>query len=46
MEIPFFFYAKPMMRRLGVKGMLGVAFAAYSTRLFAYTILTNPWWVR
>jgi len=45
MEIPFFFFAKQLLNRLGIRLMFVTALSAYAIRVFAYTQLTNPWWV-
>jgi len=45
MEIPFFFFAKQLLNRLGIRLMFVTALSAYTIRVFAYTQLTNPWWV-
>lgn len=45
MELPFFFYSEKMVEKLHVEGMIILSLIAFIIRFFAYTILTNPWWV-
>ncbi|CAN0075716.1 unnamed protein product, partial [Discosporangium mesarthrocarpum] len=44
-EVPFFFLASPMIKRLGIRGTVLITEVAYLTRFIWYTILKNPWMV-
>ena len=42
-EVPSFVVAGPLMRRIGVRGLIVVAGAAQAVRFFAYSLITEPW---
>jgi len=44
-EIPFFFFAKMLLNRVGIRGMIVLAHLGYVARVIGYTYLTNAWWV-
>ena len=44
-ETPFFFYAGPILRRLGTLPTVSVALYAYTARLAGYAFITNPWYI-
>ncbi|EGG13829.1 hypothetical protein DFA_11590 [Cavenderia fasciculata] len=49
MELPFFFFGKVLLERIGVKWMIAIGHIAFIVRLVAYNIFTipgiSPWWV-
>ncbi len=44
-EIPLFYFSKQVLTFFGSKSLLLIACVAYSSRVFAYTIMSNPWQV-
>jgi MFS family permease len=42
-ELPLFFHANRIIERLGTPCCIFMGVAAYAIRLFAYTLVTNPW---
>ncbi|CAM9669265.1 unnamed protein product [Pylaiella littoralis] len=44
-EVPFFYLSGPLIRRLGVRGVIGLTQLAYLTRFIYYATLREPWWV-
>lgn len=44
-EVPFFFFAGPLMARVGTVEILLIAMVAYSIRAWVYSYVDNPWYV-
>lgn len=44
-EIPVFFFSAWLLRKLGARGLLMVAMAAYVVRLGAFGLMPSVWWV-
>ncbi|CAM9838261.1 unnamed protein product [Scytosiphon promiscuus] len=44
-EVPFFYLSGPLIRKLGVRGVIILAQAAYLVRFIYYAMLREPWWV-
>ncbi|CAM9983648.1 unnamed protein product, partial [Hapterophycus canaliculatus] len=44
-EVPFFYLSGPLIRRLGARGVIILAQAAYLARFIYYATLRDPWWV-
>lgn len=44
-EVPVFFFSAWLLRRIGARGLLLAALAAYVVRLLAYTAMPSVWWV-
>jgi len=46
-ELPVFYFAGPLTRKLGRHGMFAVAMVSQTVRLFGYTLLTEStrWWI-
>ena len=42
-EIPFFFFSKYLLEKLGMRGMVVLAHVCYIIRVVAYTMLPNAW---
>ncbi len=44
-EIPIMFFGAVLLRRLGARRLVAVAFALYVVRLILYAVMPAPWWV-
>ncbi|CAN0360065.1 unnamed protein product [Ectocarpus sp. 8 AP-2014] len=44
-EVPFFYLSGPLIRRVGVRGVIALTQVAYLTRFIYYSVLQEPWWV-
>ncbi|XP_055373691.1 major facilitator superfamily domain-containing protein 6-like [Condylostylus longicornis] len=44
-EIPFFFFAGYIIKKIGSINCMHITFAAFTIRFFYYSALLNPWWV-
>ncbi|CAN0074740.1 unnamed protein product [Ectocarpus sp. 6 AP-2014] len=44
-EVPFFYLSGPLIRRVGVRGVIALTQVAYLTRFIYYSVLRKPWWV-
>ncbi len=44
-ELPFFYYAKILLRKLGPLGVIYTSLFCYGVRMMYYSFLTSPWWV-
>ncbi|CAM9389338.1 unnamed protein product [Discosporangium mesarthrocarpum] len=44
-EIPFFFLSTPIIKSMGVRGVMILSHVAYVVRYTYYTQLVEPWWV-
>ncbi|CAM9324048.1 unnamed protein product [Ectocarpus sp. 4 AP-2014] len=44
-EVPFFYLSGPLIRRVGVRGVIALTQVAYLTRFIYYSVLREPWWV-
>ncbi|CAM9175600.1 unnamed protein product [Laminaria digitata] len=44
-EVPFFYLSGPLIRRVGVRGVVALTQLAYLTRFIYYSVLREPWWV-
>lgn len=44
-EVPFFYLSGPLIRRMGVRGVIALTQLAYLTRFIYYSALREPWWV-
>ena len=43
-ELPVFFFSALLLRRLGIRGMLSLAYGALALRLILYALITAPGW--
>ncbi|KAJ8902596.1 hypothetical protein NDN08_006997 [Rhodosorus marinus] len=42
-EIPFFFYIRPLMERIGIFNLVALAQLGYILRFATYSVVSNPW---
>mmetsp|Transcript_8018 Transcript_8018/g.11878 ORF Transcript_8018/g.11878 Transcript_8018/m.11878 type:complete len:420 (+) Transcript_8018:250-1509(+) len=42
-EIPFFFYIRPLMERVGIFNLVALAQLGYTLRFATYSMVSNPW---